>query len=56
MLHHCAKTDHGGHHRPTVAMGTNPLRQCIHQSANILCNKSTSLEIEKIFIYGYQTI
>jgi hypothetical protein len=44
--------DHGGCCCPTVTMGTHPRCRSIQQSTNILCNRSTSLKLQKIYSYN----
>jgi hypothetical protein len=42
---------HGGRRRHTAAMGPHSRQQSIQQSTNMICNRSTSLRLEKnIFI------
>jgi hypothetical protein len=51
------KIDHDGCRSPTAAMGPRSRRQSIQQSANILCNRSTLLNLENIIIINvYMTI
>jgi len=48
---------HGGRHRHTVAMGPHFRQQIIQQSTNMLCDRSTSLKLEKnVFITSDITI
>ncbi len=42
--------NHGGRHRHMAAMVPPPRRRCIHQSANILCDKSMSLKLKNIIV------
>jgi len=49
--------DHDGRRRPTAAMGPRSWRRSIQQSANILCDRTTSLKLENIIIINvYMTI
>jgi hypothetical protein len=41
--------DHGGRRRPTAAMVPHSQRQDIQQSANMLCDKSMSFKLERIY-------
>ncbi len=47
---------HGGHHRHTAAMGPHSRQQSIQQSTNMICNRSTSLKLEKNFVTSNMTI
>jgi hypothetical protein len=38
---------HGGRHHHTAAMGPHSRQQSIHQSTNMICDRSTSLKQEK---------
>jgi hypothetical protein len=42
--------DNGGRRNHTAAMGPHPRQQSTQQSTNIICDGSTSLKLEKIFI------
>jgi len=43
--------DNGGRHHHTAAMGPHPRQQSTQQSTHIICDRSTSLKLEKnIFI------
>jgi hypothetical protein len=44
----CTLNDHGSRHRPTATMGPHSRLLSIQQSANILCNRTTLLKLEKI--------
>jgi hypothetical protein len=44
----CALMDHEGCSRPMAAMGPHSGLLSIQQSANILCNRTTLLKLEKI--------
>jgi hypothetical protein len=45
-----ASIDNGGRRRPTAIMGPHSRHRSIQQSANILCNRSTMLNLENIII------
>jgi hypothetical protein len=48
---------HGGRRRHTAAMGPHSRQQSIQQSTNMICDRSTSLKLEKyIFITINMTI
>jgi hypothetical protein len=40
--------DHGGHRCPMAAMGPHSQLLSIQQSANILCDRTMSLKLEKL--------
>ncbi len=44
----CTSIDHGGCHCPTATMGPHSQLLSIQQSANILCNRTTLLKLEKL--------
>jgi hypothetical protein len=44
---------HGGRHRHTAVMGPHSWQQSIQQSTNMLCDRSTSLKLEKKKKYYY---
>ncbi len=43
--------NHGGHHRPMVAMVPSPRHRCIQQLANMLRDKSMLLKLENIIFH-----
>jgi len=45
-----ASIDDGGHRRPTVATGPHSRLLSIQQSTNIICDRTTSLKLEKVII------
>jgi len=45
-----ASIDDGGRRRPTVATGPHSRLLSIQQSTNIICDRTTSLQLEKVII------
>ena len=41
---------HGGRRRHTAAMGPHPRQQSTQQSTNIICDRSTSLKLDFIYL------
>jgi hypothetical protein len=46
----CTSINHGCCHRPMTAMGPHSRLLSIQPSANILCDRTTSLKLEKTII------